>query len=363
MANFFGTTGNDIQNGTALDDAFDFSQGGKDTLNGRGGNDIFTMGAQLKANDIINGGSGEDDEVVLDGDYNIVFGVNTMTNVETLRLLGGHDYQITSGDGTMGMGDALTIEASALGVDDQLKFLGHGENDNAVFTVLCGRAADVVITGAGEDFLYGGKGGDSLNGNGGGDHIYGGKGDDVIFGFGGDDYAEGGQGDDNLRGDFGGDTYLGGAGDDLINTGDDSDQLIGGGGRDRLIGGAAFDNFVFLAVADSTGAGCDHIEDFDTNIDVMHVAFGVSGVDAVINTGALTEATFDSDLAIAVNGTNHVAQHAVVFAPNAGDLAGRVYLVVDGNNTAGYQAGLDLVVEVTGGTGFVEGGFDINNFI
>jgi Ca2+-binding RTX toxin-like protein len=362
MANFFGTSGNDVQDGTGVDDAFDYSQGGRDTLNGRGGNDIFTMGDALKASDAINGGSG-DDEVILNGDYLIEFGAVTMTNVETLRLTAGHDYAIETGDGTIRTGDMLTVDGSALGKNDLLRFFAHGENDNATFTVLAGRANDIILGGAGEDFLYGGKGGDNLDGNGGEDYIEGGKGDDTIFGSASDDFAYGGAGADSMDGDIGGDQFYGGGGDDLINTGDDSDVLVGDGGQDRLIGGDDFDNFVFLAVAESTGVLCDHIEDFKTNEDVMHIGFGVSGVDNVINTGTLSSGTFDTDLANAVNGTNHVAQHAVVFVPDAGNLLSRVYLVIDGNNTAGYQAGQDLVIEVSGGSGFVEGNFNINNFI
>ena len=42
------------------------------------------------------------------------------------------------------------------------------------------------------------------------------------------------------------------------------------------------------------------------------------------------------------------AGQAVWFAPDAGDLAGTIFLVVDANGIAGYQAGEDYVFAVAG---------------
>ncbi|MCW5737423.1 MAG: hypothetical protein KIS73_25080, partial [Enhydrobacter sp.] len=57
-------------------------------------------------------------------------------------------------------------------------------------------------------------------------------------------------------------------------------------------------------------------------------------------------ATFDADLAAALNATALLTNHAVLFNPNAGGHAGQTFLVVDANATAGYQAGQDLVVRL-----------------
>ncbi|HEX4376807.1 MAG TPA: hypothetical protein VHZ99_06625, partial [Steroidobacteraceae bacterium] len=70
MANFIGTTGNDKFTGTDAADTFDLSQGGHDTAFGGGGNDVFTMGAQLDPLDKIDGGTGYD-IVQLNGNYNL----------------------------------------------------------------------------------------------------------------------------------------------------------------------------------------------------------------------------------------------------------------------------------------------------
>ena len=39
-----------------------------------------------------------------------------------------------------------------------------------------------------------------------------------------------------------------------------------------------------------------------------------------------------------------------MFTPTSGNLAGHAFLIVDGNGTAGYQAGADLVIELTSAT-------------
>jgi hypothetical protein len=41
---------------------------------------------------------------------------------------------------------------------------------------------------------------------------------------------------------------------------------------------------------------------------------------------------------------------AVLFKADAGDLAGKLFLIVDENGTAGYQAGQDYVIEMTNTT-------------
>ena len=98
MTTFTGTTGNDVQDGTSLDDTFIYSQGGRDRLNGLDGDDTFKMGASLTAADRINGGDFRTDTVVLNGDYNLVLGANTLVNIEELKFQAGHDYNITIND-------------------------------------------------------------------------------------------------------------------------------------------------------------------------------------------------------------------------------------------------------------------------
>ena len=54
------------------------------------------------------------------------------------------------------------------------------------------------------------------------------------------------------------------------------------------------------------------------------------------------------DLAAALAGLG--AGRAALYAPDAGDLAGTVFLVVDANGVAGYQEGEDYVFALAGTT-------------
>jgi hypothetical protein len=57
----------------------------------------------------------------------------------------------------------------------------------------------------------------------------------------------------------------------------------------------------------------------------------------------------------------HLGAHDVLlFTPSTGDLHGHTLMVVDANGVAGYQAGHDMVFDVTGGN---FAGLDTHNFI
>ena len=55
-------------------------------------------------------------------------------------------------------------------------------------------------------------------------------------------------------------------------------------------------------------------------------------------------------LEVAVNPTTLAANHAVLFTPDGGTRAGHIFMIVDQNGAAGYQAGADLVIEFVNGT-------------
>jgi Ca2+-binding RTX toxin-like protein len=132
----------------------------------------------------------------------------------------------------------------------------------------------------------------------------------------------------------GGDTFLGGAG---------NDRIEGGGGGDSLTGGGGADLFAYLGAADSSGAGYDSLLDFDAGADRIDLPVAVSGFGEAIEGGSLSAASFDEDLAAALGEDGLGAGRAVLFTPDAGDLAGTLFLIVDGNGEAGYQAGEDFV--------------------
>jgi hypothetical protein len=132
-------------------------------------------------------------------------------------------------------------------------------------------------------------------------------------------------------------TFIGGAGDDRFFGGAGDDILRGLGGADTLTGGGGSDTFVYLAAGDAY----DTLADFNPAQDKIDLPGTVTGFDTAIQSGALSTGSFSADLGAALAGLG--AGHAVVYAPNAGDLAGKIFLVVDANGVAGYQEGEDYV--------------------
>ncbi len=136
-----------------------------------------------------------------------------------------------------------------------------------------------------------------------------------------------------------GDQFLAGAGDDV---------LWGLGGADVLSGGAGRDVFAYHDAAQSSGAGYDTLADFDPGADKIDLEVAVNGFDAAVQGGALSTGSFDADLSAALAGLG--AGRAVLYAPDAGDLAGNLFLIVDANGIAGYQEGEDYVFALPGTT-------------
>lgn len=77
--------------------------------------------------------------------------------------------------------------------------------------------------------------------------------------------------------------------------------------------------------------------------------------------GTLSGSTFDADLDAAIGEEELFGHHAVLFAPDAGGLADRTFLIIDLNDLGGYQAGSDLVIELVDGVHLH--GLDESNFV
>ncbi len=154
----------------------------------------------------------------------------------------------------------------------------------------------------------------------------------------------------NLAGAGGADRLAGGEGDDTINGVLGPDTIFGGAGTDRLLGGVGATTFVFTGVSESTGPGRDWVGVLKPLKDEFDLDVFVTAVDPRVNAGSLSEASFDADLAAALGAGQLGGGHAVVFKPNAGDLAGHWFLIVDANLVDGYQAGLDYVFEFAAGS-------------
>lgn len=140
--------------------------------------------------------------------------------------------------------------------------------------------------------------------------------------------------------------FFGGRGSDAFIGGAGDDRIFGNEGADILAGGGGADVFGYHFASDSSGSGYDTIGDFDSALDRIDLSTAVSGFGAAIEGGTLSAASLDDDLAAALGGLG--ANRAVWFAPDAGDLAGTIFLVVDANGEAGYQAGEDYLFAIGG---------------
>lgn len=242
-------------------------------------------------------------------------GVSLLIDADKREILTGHDGEhpdlTAGGDDQMvlggGMAPGTHLGGVAAGIEQLVLLPGFDYGISASDSdVAAGDVLSVVATGlGGEDHLdFDGSaetdGAFSIIGGRGGDHLVGGAGDDDFFGLAG------------------------------------ADVLAGGGGADVFHYGSA---------SESTGAGYDSLVGFDYGADSIDLPVTVTGRDASVTQGALSTASFDADLAAALNGKLG-SGHAAFFTPDSGDLAGQVFLVVDANGQAGYQAGQDYVFHV-----------------
>ena len=105
------------------------------------------------------------------------------------------------------------------------------------------------------------------------------------------------------------------------------------------------------------------ITGFNASLDMIELKgslAAVSVVNAAVTTGALGASTFDTNLAHFIGASQLSAHGAVVYTPTSGNLVGDTFLIVDANGVAGYQAGQDLVIELSHGTNLASLG--LSNF-
>lgn len=140
--------------------------------------------------------------------------------------------------------------------------------------------------------------------------------------------------------------FFGSESDDFFFGGAGGDRIRGLGGADTLSGGGGSDIFIYTQAGESSGPDYDTIADFDPATDRIDLPGGVAGFADAIEGGTLSTATFNDDLAAAL--ADLEAAQAVWFAPDSGDLAGQIFLIVDGNDQPGYQPGEDFVFAIGG---------------
>ena len=396
--------GGDTIVGTSVNDTIVAMTGTGDAINGGGGNDTIKMGGNFDDTASIQGGAGVN-TLHLNGDYSAGSTIEStmMQNIQTLTLAAGDSYDFVLQQGVVGAGQELTINGSQLLAADSL-FLNIAQDTVGKYVIDTGAGENTVLMNGNVDTIHGGSGDDEIVFFNGtpltkADHIDGGGGTNILeltgdysagFTFGAStiqniqdielhdgfsyklatvdanvaagqtltvdastvsaaysfDFNGSKETDGNfiLNGSAGNDVLTGGAGNDILN---------GGGGADRLTGNGGSDTFIYSLVSDSTSSTHDTIVGFNALTDnfilqgnLMHVG----AIDAAVTSGNLTNAHFDANLAVAIGASQLHASDAVLFTASSGGLAGHTFLVIDENGVAGYQAGQDLVIDVTGGT-------------
>lgn len=394
--------GDDTAKGGAGSD--DFFMGGAlnaaDKINGGAGADGMVLDGDYSAGVIFNATTMRNIEFLwLNGghSYKLTTADETVAAGATLDV----NFPILTGPGItgpLGPGDSLYFDGSAE-TNGYFNIAGSPGDD----TLIGGAKADTFYSGAYEGpFDSVGGGNDTMRG-GGGDDTFFFQGD-----FNASDFVNGGSGSDTLvlNGDYSGGLVLssgdfksieelqldpsgsyditttdsavaagkglivngvlldqplrfdgsaetngsfdvsGGDANDRIVTGAGDDFLDGHAGADFLRGGGGVDRYFFDRPTDSTSTSFDTVFGFNANVDHIVVNTDNPTVDTEVTHGRLSTATFDQDLAAAIDPAHLGKNHAVLFVPHSGDFAGDTFLIVDHNGHAGYQAGVDYVIRL-----------------
>jgi Ca2+-binding RTX toxin-like protein len=385
---FTGGAGVDFLRGGSQADTFDMTKGGNDQVIGNAGNDTFYFGSTFNSSDNIDGGNGTDTvNLAASGTMTVTFNDGAIAGIESFVLQNTGIYNLSYA--LNDFSTAVTVDGSALTAGHTLTFTG---------TATLG-ATFAMTGGADNDVLTGGKNNDSFNlTQGGNDTASGGTGNDTFsFGaaFTAADTVNGGNNSDtiSLNGDYsagvtfdaatmtnvevlvlqGGHSYSLATNNANVASGQTlnvvassltaSDSLIfngsaetngkfnitGGAGADMLTGGSSADIFTYTSAAQSTSTTYDTITNFAAGMDRFDLAATVTQVYSA--SGALDSgASFDSQLA----GLNamHVGG-ATEITVTGGTLDGHIFLIVDGDGNATYDAGSDYVIDITGHTGTI----------
>jgi serralysin len=165
-----------------------------------------------------------------------------------------------------------------------------------------------------------------------------------------------------IIGSGGVDAITGGNKNDTIDGGAASDTLTGGKGADTLTVALGNDTLVYAGVNESTGPNYDVVRSFEFKAgDHFDLDVAVAAVNAMVTTGTLSQASFNTNLAAAIGAGQLGAHNAVLFQASAGDLNGQTFLIVDVNGVAGYQASADYVMKLD--TALHTANLDVTDFI
>jgi Ca2+-binding RTX toxin-like protein len=381
-----GNSGNDTIDASTVSSAayalYVIAGAGNDTFAGGSEADTFSFNASdVSSLDSVNGGTGVAlDRLILASAGN-VSSFNTMSHIEQIVLANGNnsltltDALVTSADD----GHLLTVFGGT--GNDTVNALSVNTGNNAVWFV-AGNGNDTFVGGGGADTVEvsaaGLSGTDNFNGSSGNDTLFidtaGALTSNALSHVSHVETIRLSAGTNSLvivssaitNTDGGVLTVLGNSGADTVDASSNSKTtgsviFDGGGGADVLNGGSEGDTFRYAGVADSTGnasgTAYDTLGNFDTATDSIDLAPGFTVNTSIGNvaSGALSSATFDTDMGAAVGGAL-TSQTAVVFHANSGTLAGHVFLVVNPTGSNGYVSGADYVFDITGFSGAISSG-------
>jgi Ca2+-binding RTX toxin-like protein len=390
---FFGGNGNDVLTGNNGSDFFlmgpsnGASDQGNDIVTGGTGNDTFNFTTAFTAADSVNGVSGNDvlEMRVLGSTVSIDLTATSIQNIASLEISEfATNFTMTENDANVAAGKTMSVELDQVAQNSVIAFNGSAETDGSFSFILTSGFPSYIVSGGAQNDVFrvsdftttsrfdGGGGYNVMDVASSTNFTFGthaitniqeidvigqgtvttvdsnvGAGQTLIVKTGADGGGFNGlkETDGNFQITGFGAAY-GGQGNDTIALAGGHAHFQGGGGADHLTNTASLAEFIYQAASDSTDANYDTITGFESN-DTFKLWYSVTGVDAAVTTGALSTATFDADLAAAIGSSQLAVHHAVIFTPDSGTLAGDHFLVVDANGVAGYQAGQDLVIELT----------------
>ncbi len=203
---------------------------------------------------------------------------------------------------------SVDLGSSSMAGIDSIRLLGSGNHN--------------ITANDDANYMVGNSGANVLDAGGGNDSLYGGLGADTLHGGDGRDILDAGSQNDRLEGGLSNDSLYGGAGNDTLGGGAGADLLHGGDGRDV---------FVFTSMADlsTDPAQPDVIDGFRSGVDKIDLSqIDASSLDAGNNAFTfLRNAAFSTDdggeiYARKFNNPGKVNDYTMI------------YLDVDGDNIA-----------------------------
>jgi Ca2+-binding RTX toxin-like protein len=282
---------------------------GNDTVSGSSANDTLLGG---RGDDRLNGGAGSDTYEVAG------------TSASGFQ---GYDTWADSGSGNSEL-DRLAAAAGAAAVDIGMRAFSAAATG---IEVIDATATSGVVR------LLGDSNANTLNFSG-------------VSLLGSNLRIDAGSGNDSVSGSAGADAILGGQGVDTLTGASGNDTLNGGGGLDVLSGGNGVDTFVYTTLTDAIIGGTaaapsfERISGFTVGQDRFDLTTlpGAGGFKAL---GAVTALTTKA-IGTLLNASDFVANGAATFTSGSG--AGQRTFIAFNNDTAGFSASTDAVVEITG---------------